>query len=170
MRKKVKSCLICGFVIMLLAGVAIWKVYQSGGHARLEANFQDNGMDEPYSQGTPLDEMDFRVYEHYLPQAMAVDSQDVTMTSTVILPCDVVYYRSKEDTEPALTLEKGTEVVYDYFYYRGESWRWDYDYGYGACCWPDYEQEWRYGYPFVTNNFSGDLEDTEMYYVRGKEL
>ena len=80
MKKKVKGCLICGFVIMLLAGVAIWQVYRSGGHARLEANFQDNGKDEPYAQGLSLDGMDFRVYEHYLPQAIAVDSQDVTMT------------------------------------------------------------------------------------------
>ena len=126
-----------------------------------EKNFEDNGRtDEPYKLNVPLHEMDFEEYRYCHPGSTAAL---MNFNRKVKLPCDVEYYASKEDLEPIIKLEKGTEV---YVMTKGGS----LPIGYGYQCWPDYDKGWRYGYVFLTEDFEKLTEDMEMYYVKSKQL
>lgn len=126
-----------------------------------EENFMDNGKDEPYACQIPLDEMDFHVYDDYFPKATAMIL--LNYDRKLSLPCDVEYYDSKENPVPILTLEKGTQV-----YVLPDDDRTIP--GYGMCCWPDYEEGWRYGNPFLTTDFTYIGEEYPMYYVKSAQL
>ena len=123
--------------------------------------FVDNGLGLPYSKGTPVHEMDLSVYKGYVNPITTLIGYD--RKNTISLPCDINYYTSKSDTEPALVLKAGTEV-YIYDKSNGS------ETGYGLRTWPDYEEEWRYGYAFSLVEFESVAEDAEMYYVHTEEL
>ena len=129
-----------------------------------EERFEDNGRaEQPYKLNIPLHEMDFEVYDYYFPKIMALPGSSTEPKVTLILPCDVDYYASKEDKKPILTLKKGTEV----YYTDSDGWT---PPGYGFKCWPDYDKEWRYGFVFLTEGFEELPENAEMYYVKLKQL
>jgi len=109
--------------------------------------------------------MDFDEYGYYFKkQLTAPVGLDVYRTSNkTILPCDVEYYALKDDSEPILTLKKGTEVCIC-------SEKEGIPIGYGLKCWPDYEKGWRYGYAFLTEDFEDLPENAQMYYVKSKQL
>ena len=112
-----------------------------------EKNFEDNGRtDEPYKLNVPLHEMDFEEYRYCHPGSTAAL---MNFNRKVKLPCDVEYYASKEDLEPIIKLEKGTEV---YVMTKGGS------------------LPIGYGYVFLTEDFEKLTEDMEMYYVKSKQL
>lgn len=127
-------------------------------------DFVYNGKNEPYAQEIPLHEMNFHSYKKYMntTSTLAVP----LYVKQIDLPCDVYYYFRKEDTEPALTLEKGTkiDVIADGLGGIG------YPYGYGLQCWPDYEKGWRYGQPFVVNDSTQSSAESTYYYVKTAEL
>lgn len=129
---------------------------------------RDNGKGQPYSQQVPLSEMDFSAYMYGIPRIVALMEYD--LEREVALPCDVEYYCSKEDTEPALVIKRGTPV----FIYPKDGI--SSTYGYGVMCWPDYEPGWRYGIPLMEKDFSrGDIafsnwENLDLYYVKTEQL
>lgn len=131
---------------------------------------RDNGREQPYSRQVPLSEMDFSAYMYgsTFPRIEALMGYD--LAREVALPCDVEYYCSKEDTEPALVIKKGTPV---FIYPENGTPR---TYGYGLVCWPDYEPGWRYGIPLMEKDFSrGDIafsnwENLDLYYVKTEQL
>lgn len=126
---------------------------------RYRMSFEDNGKDEPYSQGMPLHEMDFDVYHDYLVWAVVGEISEEQ--KYMELPCDVEYFSRKEDKEPALIISKGTEV--SIFPVQPL-------YGYGLRCWPDYDSKWRYGRPFTESGPLIGGRKEQMYYVPEAQL
>lgn len=131
---------------------------------------RDNGKGQPYSQQVSLSEMDFSAYMYGSTFPRIVADFEYDLEREVALPCDVEYYCSKEDTEPALVIKKGTPVfIYPENGTLGT-------YGYGLMCWPDYEPGWRYGIPLMEKDFSrGDIafsnwENLDLYYVKTEQL
>ena len=159
MRKKRRMAEL--FVIFPMIFLMLTACGSAGYKKEVEENFTDNDKNEPYARQIPLDEMDFQVYDDYFPKirAMILYNYD----RKISLPCDVEYYESKEDSEPILTLEKGTKV-----YVLPDNERTIE--GYGWCCWPDYEEGWRYGNPFLTIDFTYISEEYPMYYVKSEQL
>lgn len=134
------------------------------GYHYPNSDFVDNGKEEPYARNIPLHEMDFSIYTQYFPDAIAPIS--FAYNEMVVLPCDVDYYEKKEDTEPALTLAKGTQICV-----RPDTTPSPMSLtGYGLECWPDYEEEWRYGCPFITENVFYTIEEHQKYYVKTEQL
>lgn len=99
--------------------------------------------------------MDFTVYSKYIP--MVVSAIDYNHVSEIELPFDLHYYEEKGDAEPIITLSKGTKV-----YCLSDKVSSSPPTGYGFSCRPDYQKEWRYGYPFFTETFSYVPQDTPM--------
>lgn len=168
MKKKIKWSIQVLVIIIILTILALLFIlvmydYRYGYHYPT-SDFVDNGKNEPYAQKVPLHEMDFSIYTQYFPDAIAANLSPCT--KMVVLPCDVNYYEKKEDTEPALTLTKGTQICVQP----------DTDpvpmalAGYGLECWPDYEEEWRYGCPFITENVFYTTEGQQKYYVKTAQL
>ena len=164
MKKKTKLFIVLGILVLLV--VIIVANNQPIEPNEYVKNFEDNGRtDQPYKLNIPLHEMDFeKYYGHYFTTMSAPIGGTSNKNYKVKLPCDINYYASKEDSEPTLTLKKGTEVYVDAK-----------DnvipiIGYGLRCWPDYDKGWRYGYPFLTEEFESLPEDAKMYYVKSKEL
>ena len=159
----------CVFRLFAVVAAALVTMTACGGSAyrqQMQENFKDNGKGEPYANEVPLNEMDFAVYDKYFPQATTLLKYN--FDRKISLPCNVEYYSAKEDATPALTLEKGTEV---YVLPDGEI----HIPGYGTVCWPDYEEGWRYGSPFLTVDFSYlwevyPEEAVPMYYVKTEQL
>ena len=154
---------ICIAIIILAAACILVPtgigVYQK---TLLRKNFTDNQRREPYALNVPLEEMDFTVLKKYFPTESTLLLHNYNRKIT--LPCDVDYYISKEDSKPALTLKKGTAV---YVLNTDE----ENPVGYGVQCWPDYEKEWRYGYQFLTADFTSiDGEYLSIYYVKSSQL
>ena len=140
---------------------------QGRNRSTLKEEFVDNGRNLPYSQNIPLHEMDFFEYLLHLRSGPSVTLPFETGTA-VELPCDVEYYRRKDDAAPALTLKRGTIV-----YIAPKGFGRALTLQYGLTCWPDYEEGWRYGYPFVTEPFDSLETVTEtgsMYYVKTDSL
>ena len=138
---------------------------QGKSRSTLKEEFVDNGRNLPYSQNIPLSEMDFAWYRLYLP--VGTTAYHYGFVRKLALPCDIEYYRSKEDSSPTHTLTKGTEI---YILPADDNWQ---TIGYGMICWPDYEEGWRYGYPFTTTDFSSldSLPKTQpTYYVKTEQL
>lgn len=158
-----KTRYICAVVIVLIASCILLPIgISTYRQASLRKNFTDNQQNEPYALGIPLDEMDFTVYDKYFPTASTLLLHNYTRK--IALPCDVDYFASKEDEEPVLTLKKGTAV---YVLNDKE----ENPVGYGIRCWPDYQEEWRYGYQFLTADFTSVREgDLPMYYVKASQL
>ena len=150
-----------GLVILLLS---LLIACGSADHEKqVMENFSDNQKNEPYARKVPLSEMDFEVYAEYFPTATTLIQYNYNRK--ISLPCDVEYYCAKEDSAPAVTLKEGTEV---YIMSDDEI----IPDGYGMICWPDYEDGWRYGQPFLTEDFSDSSvpEGTSLYYVREEQL
>ena len=155
MKAKNKIWIAIGALVVLIAIVVINILPNE-----YEKMFVDNGKNEPYAQGVPLHEMDFEVYEDYI---LPIAPVDYYYEREIELPCDIEYYASKEDSEPVLIYKKGTTV-----YVMGKD---DLEpIGYGVRCWPDYEKEWRYGYPFFKTDFRFIPDGAEMYYVKSEQL
>lgn len=154
--------LICAAAAAFLA-IVLFAVAQRQEKEYPKSNFKYNRWEEPYSQGVPLDEMNFNVYRSYveLPEAL-IDY--VEFVREIELPCDVRYYAHKEDSEPIIVLEKGSSV------YVIPANRQYFGPGYGLECWPDYQKGWRYGQPFVTDESETSSYDAQKYYVRTSEL
>ena len=151
-------------LILIVGVIFLTSCGANGRNQQMLENFKDNGRDEPYVNKIPLNEMDFSVYDKYFLYAPIEYNYERKIT----LPCDVEYYSTKEDSDPALILAKGTEV---YVLPEGSS----IIRGYGVQCWPDYEKGWRYGTPFLSFDFAS-LEDVyqdeeiPMYYVKTEQL
>ena len=145
------------FVIFPMIFLMLTACGSAGYKKEVEENFTDNGKNEPYARQIPLDEMDFQVYDDYFTKFSTLVQYNYDRK--ISLPCDVEYYESKEDSEPILTLEKGTKVYVLPDNERSIE-------GYGWCCWPDYEEGWRYGNPFLTIDFTYISEEYPMYYVK----
>ncbi len=145
-------------IILVLVIVSPFLVKQYEDYL-YKKSFKDNKKNEPYSRGVPLEEMDFSDYQDYFAFAPIGNNDPLK----VVLPCDIHYYRSKNDAEPTLTLEKGTSVYV--LNENGETIM-----GYGLVCWPDYDSEWRYGHQFFTFAFSDVSSEMPMYYVKSKQL
>lgn len=124
--------------------------------------FIDNQKNEPYALKIPLDEMDFDVYSEYF--LMAETLNDPNFNRKIVLPCDVNYYVRKEDSKPAFTLKKGTEV---YILPDRKAFS---IVGYGLQCWPDYQEGWRYGCPFITEDTTNIVDGNTMYFVKSAQL
>lgn len=149
-------------VLAILFCVVLYD-YRCGLHFPTRA-FEDNRRNEPYSQNIPLHEMDFEVYSRYLPVADALAYAD--LDTMIVLPCDVDYYTDKEDSVPALTLKKGTEICVT----PGKKGFSISLTGYGLECWPDYQEDWRYGCPFITEDTDYIVAEHPMYYVKSSQL
>jgi hypothetical protein len=129
-----------------------------------EKNFSENERtDQPYKLKTPLHEMDFDEYGYYFKTLTAPVGLDYSISNKTVLPCDVEYYALQDDSEPILTLKKGTEVCIS-------SEKGEIPIGYGLKCWPDYEKGWRYGYAFLSEDFEDLSENAQKYYVKSKQL
>lgn len=171
MRKiKKKWVLICAVLVV----AAVFPAFFGNQVERYQKkDFVDNGLDLPYSQGVPLEDMQFRVYAKYVePKANAAVLANWKVL--IALPCDVRYYVHKTDDAPAITLKKGTEV---YIYPHGpRGTRRDFVVGHGLYCWPDYQKGWRYGQPFSEDRnaeavpLKSMFENSSMYFVRTEEL
>lgn len=159
-KKRSAVIFICAAAALSLA-IALLAATQRKEYPRSE--FEYNRWNEPYSQGVPLDEMNFNIYRNYVVLPMAlIDFAD--FVKEVELPCDVHYYANKEDSEPVIVLEKGSPVYVipaDKQYFGP---------GYGLECWPDYQKGWRYGQPFVADESETSSYDAQKYYVRTSEL
>lgn len=144
---------------------------QRFGYHFPQREFIDNQRNDPYAQGVPLYEMNFWTYLIEYPADTAVYTE---LNKMIVLPCNVDYYERKDDPTPALTLEKGTEICM----FPGHSGFTSDLTGYGAVCWPDYEEEWRYGCPFITEDIDYAAWDYsaayirihDMYYVKSSQL
>ena len=152
--------LVCAATAAFLA-VVLLAAAQRREYPRSE--FEYNRWNEPYSQGVPLDEMNFNIYRNYVELPVAL-IDFVEFVKEVELPCDVRYYAHKEDSEPIIVLEKGLSV------YVIPANRQYFGPGYGLECWPDYQKGWRYGQPFVTDESETSSYDAQKYYVRTSEL
>lgn len=131
-------------------------------------NFVDNGRNEPYAKGVPLDEMKLWIYENrYIYSRAQIQAEYINLIKDIPLPCDVHYYAQKEDAEPVLTLKKGTAAhITD-----GDLGLIDWNgAGYGLLCWPDYQKGWRYGRPFTDDDPIQPSDTAEAYYVKTAEL
>lgn len=139
----------------------------SGSGSQLKENFLDNGKNEPYAAETPLSEMDFSIYTSQYYSDIIQPLMDPDYNKRVTLPCDVEYYRSPGDATPILTLPKGSDV-----YVLPRDAAMFPTIGYGLQCWPDYQEGWRYGQPFVADDFSRNLisEKYDKYYVRTEQI
>lgn len=114
-----------------------------------------------YSEGIPLEGMDFKRYLAFMPADDLSYCPDLVIR--LPLPCDINYYTHREDAEPALILKAGTEVLAVPSTAGVEE-------GYGFVSWPSYEEEWRYAQPFVMEDGTEDSLDVPMYFVRLSEL
>lgn len=155
MKKKNKLLIALGALVILAFIIVVNQPNE------YEKNFVDNGANKPYAQKIPLHEMDFEEYSYYFPNAHNL--LGCNYDREIELPCDVNYYTLKDDSEPILTLKKGTKVYImstDYVIPIGYGWR----------CWPDYDEGWRYGYAFTTEDFKNFAKDSEMYYVKSAQL
>lgn len=155
--KKLWKILLIILVVMVLSRFG-WMKYEDYLYQK---NFTDNQKQEPYSLRIPLEKMDFDVYKDYFTTISA--PIEYNYTQSIILPCDVEYYNSKKSQNPILTLKKGTKIYV--IEESGNS-----PIGYGLVCWPDYENGWRYGSPFLTENVVVDCGDLPMYFVKSKQL
>ena len=160
MRKKI--CWLLLLTVIVLFAAVLFVGTQRREYPKSE--FEYNKWEEPYSQGIPLDEMNFNVYRNYVALPVAL-TDSVEFVREVKLPCDVCYYAHKEDSEPIIVLEKGLSVyvIPANRQYFGPP-------GYGLECWPDYQKGWRYGQPFVTDESETSSYDAQKYYVRTSEL
>ncbi len=132
--------------------------------------YRQNIKNEPYARGVPLDEMDFSEYWKYFKE-IGDDLMIHNEPETVVLPCDVEYYRRKGDKKPALVIPMGTEVYIKKNNLSMALQNCFYMSGYGVCTWPDYEADWRYGIPFLTKIYSVyEMEFQERYYVKTQPL
>lgn len=164
--RNIVRCTICvcaafGILLSLIVYVREWYYQQ-----KIMDCFKDNQKEQPYARGIPLNEMsksDFAVYKKYLPISVAFASPD--LIENVILPCDVEYYADKTDTEPTLVLSEKVEVYF--FPNENEPYI---PTGYGSSSWPDYDKEWRYAYPFHTELNVKISDESQMYYVKAKQL
>lgn len=158
MKKKKKLFIVLGALVLLAVIILVIDSQPN----EYERNYEDVNSNKPYSMKEPLHEADLDTYKNYVEVAHTLLG-NVNYVRKIELPCDVKYYERKEDSKPALTLKKGTEV-----YVLAED---NFDKpGYGWCCWPDYEKGWRYGIPFLTQDFKEYPKDTKMYYVKLNQL
>lgn len=174
MRKKLWKIILLIFIVIVMSSFA-WIRYKDyldkkedkeEYREKWEKNFRDNKKQEPYSLGIPLDEMDFDVYyDYFFPQTIAPIGSSLSYTKSIILPCDVEYYNSKNDQNPTLTLKKGSTI-----YVVTNNSDVNEKIGYGLVCWPDYEHGWRYGSPFITENVAINTREMPKYYVKTKQL
>lgn len=170
--KKYWIRMLCGICTFLVMGVVLVPVSRMVDTQIRKSMHVSNEKNEGYAQGTPLYEMDFTEYKYYMIDAYAA-SLPLLDSITVELPCDIMYYEKKDDTEPVLTLEKGTTVYIHpsltEFLHIPNSRNLT---AYGFTSWPDYEKEWRYAAPFFTEKFDTDdiSSDTPMYYVKTDAL
>lgn len=160
MKKRV--WLILAVLVVAVSAVAAVVLLRDDGADDL--GFEDNGKGEPYSQGIPLNEMDFNIYWREYLSGTIYTLLDYGWEIHISLPCDVHYYAEK-DGECVLTLPEGTEVTV--FPGGSPTVR---TYGYGLICWPDYEKGWRYGQPFVTGDEEVRFMAGPAYYVKTSEL
>jgi hypothetical protein len=105
------------------------------------------------------------VYDKYFPHAIAAIK--IPIQHSITLTADINYYSSPDDnTKPVLTLKKGTVIVVspsaDAPYFEM----------YGLHCFPDYKKGWRYGNPFVTQDFTNknSYATFDSYYVKTDDL
>lgn len=133
--------------------------------------FVSNGENQPYEQGIPLHEMDFSVYEQYEPDAFALPK--IKSVDQFELTADLKYYRYKTDKEPVFVMKKGTTIYTDNSILKLT----EFDGSgitIGSCfqLWPDYEYGWRYGYPFLPEDYQSMDQELfkEMYYVKTEEI
>lgn len=161
---KKASKLVLGIVVLLSVTTLIVCFVGTQRKEYPKSEFEYNKWDEPYSQGIPLDEMNFNIYRNYVALPVAL-IDFVEFVREVKLPCDVRYYAHKEDSEPIIVLEKGLSVyvIPANRQYFGPP-------GYGLECWPDYQKGWRYGQPFVTDESETSSYDAQKYYVKTSEL
>ncbi|MBR5248195.1 MAG: hypothetical protein IKV27_04515 [Lachnospiraceae bacterium] len=168
MRKKLWKIILLIFIVIVMSSFA-WircKDYldKEKYKQKWEENFIDNQKKEPYSLGMPLEEMDFDVYHDYFYPQISI-AINHNYTQSIILPCDVEYYNSKNDQNPTLTLKKGSTI-----YVVTNNSDVNEKIGYGLVCWPDYEHGWRYGSPFITENVAINTREMPKYYVKTKQL
>jgi len=161
--KKAPKWIYTCFIVGIFALCLLLFVSQENRYKR--KNFIANSENEPYAQGIPLDEMNFKVYARYLdtPRTLTL----CEYVKEIELPCDVHYYGQKEDRDPVLTQEKGTRI------YVLPSDQRDFEYcliGYGIECWPDYQKGWRYGKPFLSGDGVTPEDEVPAYFVRTEEL
>lgn len=157
----IRLLIILGIIFLVLIVVYDKNV---GYHFQKYA-FVGHGKVSPYVVGTPLHEMDLETYEDYFGIVALSYQEDMKISDRIELPCDVDYYARKEDAEPIVSLKKGTMV----WIYQEEELT-NASTGYGLVCWPDYEEEWRYGYPFLIEEDTFETTEQERYYVRTAQL
>ena len=156
---KKKWIFFISIVVLFIAILAV-QIYSEYTYKR---DFVSNHKAEPYFLNIPLDVMDFSIYDDYFCKNQTL--VDPNYTKHISLPCDIHYYGKKEDAEPVLTLRKGTTV----YILPGDTYMFP-TVGYGLQCWPDYENGWRYGHPFLTSNTTYDSATYPMYYVKTAQL
>lgn len=162
-----KKVIVILLSVAVIAAVLCAVMLPRGEYSR--RGFKDNGLNEAYSRHVPLNEMNF--YDEYYTTHFRVATAPLKYfyLSVMELPCDIHYYSSPDDSEPAFTLKKGESalIIHDGAYF-------DYDdtIGYGLRCWPDYKEGWRYGLPFVSEeqNIQAWQNADKMYYVKTSEL
>ena len=147
-------------IIVLFITIFTVQIYSEYSYTR---KFVSNLKAEPYFLNIPLDAMNFSIYDDYFCKNQALI--DPNYTKHITLPCDIHYYAKKDDTEPVLTLRKGTTV----YILPGDTYTFP-TVGYGLQCWPDYENGWRYGHPFLTSDITYDSVTYPMYFVKSAQL
>ena len=153
----IRICVI--LFIILSVGIVWWLQYTKHQYRNL---YIDSGKITPYSERVPLDEIDLDTYwyVHGYSTLLLYDYAEL-----IEAPCDIEYYLKKDDTKPALTIKKGTPI-----YVLPEDKDFSSTIGYGLVCWPDYEDKWRYGYPFLTESTEYAPETYTNYYVKKTQL
>ena len=172
MRTKRFFALVLLFLMLftLFSGCAQAKEEQLEPPEWMKEHFKQNNKNEPYARGVPLHEMDFSEYWRYF-EKIGDDLMIHNEPETVVLPCDVEYYRRKGDKKPALVIPKGTEVYIRKNNLPQEQQNRFFMSGYGVETWPDYEADWRYGIPFRTElDYVESLVGAKRYYVKTQQL
>lgn len=169
--KIVSVCAAFSLIVFIVTFILFIRYDQKYGYHFPTEEFVPNQKNDPYAQEIPLYEMNFWEYLIDFP-ADALIYVEYNMMLT--LPCNIDYYERKEDTTPALTLEKGTIVCL----FPGKGYPSKALVGYGMVCWPDYEEEWRYGCPFISEDIpyivwrygKNYVRAQTMYYVKSEQL
>ena len=174
-KRSARICVLAGIAAFLAALVLYTVLFFGRSAYHPEKDFSSfaahaNALQfNPYAEQKPLTE----TTTADLPKTVMINNApllyDMSLYNrAVVLPFDLCYYASPNDSVPAITLRKGTTVYVtpsDGFQYRYI--------GYGFACWPDYDAAWRYGIPFQTTDYKTDTIDyfaSAYYYVKTEDL
>ena len=157
------------FVLLFGAAFALsfahWRHYRPYQSAAF--SYRQHETYNPYEDHTPMEEITFKRLERFYGWFLVLEPPDLESITHYPLPFSITYYtREGDQFVPALTLEKGTELL---VFPSGKIDHNSAEPGYGFKSWPTYWKGWRYVKPFLP---AGEFlsEDTPYYYVKLEDL